>query len=217
MKHILIPPNSGIIRHKISQNISACLIVWHFFSPFCLNPSLSLEIPHKYDGDSNGKSECKWESPPCIFHSVDEVHAEEAGYQSGEHEYDTDTGEHLHHSTHVVVDDVGIGIHGGVEDVGIDVGGLPCLTHLDVYVLYHVCIQFVDGEFELQFRKQVFISSDRSDEIGETVLQSAEGYQIGIVHVAVQVLLSLVDEGAYLLESLQIPYGRGKEETENHD
>ena len=145
-----------------------------FFSYFCSNPGFTLEIPHEEHSDTPRNGECKRKSPPYILHSVDYVHTQQAGYQCGEHEYDADAGEHLHHSAHVVVDDVGVCVHGGIEDVGVDVGGLTRLAHLNVDVLNHVGIQFVDGKFELQLRQEVLVATYGCDEIREAVLQPTQ-------------------------------------------
>ncbi len=179
-------------------------------------PCFALEVPHEEDGDAYGEEECKGEAPRGGFHAVDEIHAEETGDEGREHEDDADAGEHLHDGAHVVVDDVGIGVHRGVENVGIDVGGLACLAHLDADVFYHVCVEFVDGQFELQLGEEVFVAADGGDEVGEAVLQSAQGDEVGVADVAVEVLLGLVDECADLLEPLQVPDCTAEEEAEYH-
>lgn len=132
------------------------------------------EIPHKEDGYTDGKEECKGEAPGDLFHAVYQVHAEEAGNECGEHEDNADAGEHLHDGTHVVVDDIGVSIHRGVEDVGVDIGRLSCLAHLNAHVLYHVCIEFVDGQFELELGEQVLVASNGGDKVGEAVLQATK-------------------------------------------
>ena len=124
-----------------------------------------------------------------MFHSIDQVHSKQTGDQRGEHQDNGDTGKHLHDAAHVVVDNVGIRVHCGIQDVGVDIGGFSSLTHLDVDILDHVGIQLIDGQFEFQLREQVFVASDGSDEIGQTVLQTAEVDEVGIVDVLVEVLL----------------------------
>ncbi len=116
---------------------------------YCLNPRFVLEVPHEGNRDAYRKEECEGEAPSGAFHTVHEVHTKETGDERGEHEDNADAGEHLHHLTHVVVDEVGIGVHRGVEDVGVDVCCLARLAHLDTHVLYHICVQFVNGQLEL--------------------------------------------------------------------
>ena len=118
---------------------------------FCLDPFACSEEPPEAGGDHDADYHGEWEAPPDLFHSADEVHAEEACDECGEHEYDGYGGEHFHDSRHVVVDDVGVGVHCGVEDGVVDGGHLARLAHLDVDVLDHVGVEFVDGEFELEF------------------------------------------------------------------
>ena len=85
-----------------------------------------------------------------MLYAVEEVHAKEAGNQCGEHEHDADGGHGLHHGVSVVVDDAGVGVHCGVEDVGVDVSGLAGLVHLDGHVLNEVGVQLIDGQLELE-------------------------------------------------------------------
>ena len=56
-----------------------------------------------------------------------------------------------HQARHIVVDDVGIGFHRRVEDVGVDIRCLPRLVHLNGDVFNEVGIEFIDRQFELQF------------------------------------------------------------------
>ena len=181
-----------------------------------LNPCFALEIQQEGEGYAYGKHEGEGETPLCGFHAVDEVHAEEAGYECGEHEYDVDAGEHLHDGVHVVVDEIGIGVHRGVEDVCVDVCGFACLTHFDAYVFYHVGVQFVDGEFEFQFGEQVFVASDGGDEVCEAVLQTTECDEVCVADFVVEALFCLVYAHADLLEPLQVPDGAAEEEAEYH-
>ena len=183
---------------------------------FLLYPCFVFEIPHKGNGDANGEEECEGEAPANLLHAVYQVHAEEAGNERGEHQDNADAGEHLHDGAHVVVDDVGISVHCGVKDVSVDVGGLAGLTHFDANVLYHVCVEFVDGQFELEFGEQILVASDGGDEVSEAVLQTAQGDEVGIIDFSVQILLGLVDAGANLFETFQVPDGATEEEAENH-
>ena len=175
-----------------------------------------LEIPHKNDCDTDGEEECEGEAQCSAFHAVHEVHAEEAGYECGEHEDNADAGEHLHDGAHVVVDDVGVCVHRGVEDVGVDVGGLASLTHLNANVLYHVSVKFVDGQFELELGEQVLVASNGSDEVGEAVLKATQRNKIGIAYIAIQILLGFVDAGTNLFEVFQVPDSATEEEAEYH-
>lgn len=59
-------------------------------------------------------------------------------------------GRSLHRVAHVVVDDGRVGVDGRLQDVGVDVGGFACLTHLNVYVFNHVGIEFVDVQLKFQ-------------------------------------------------------------------
>ena len=130
-----------------------------------------------------------------MLHAVDEVHAEEAGYERREHQDNADACEHLHDRTHVVVNQVGVGVHRGVEDVRVDVRCLASLAHLDADVFYHVCVELVDGQFELELREQILIASDGCDEVGEAVLQATQSDKVGVADLAVEVLLCLIDAG----------------------
>ena len=126
------------------QAINSC-------SPPLLEQRLALEVPPEDDDEYYRDEECQGEAPPYMLHAVDKVHTEVAGYEGGEHEDDAPRGHHLHDVRHVVVDDVGIGVHRRVENVGVDEARLAGLTHLDVDVLDEVRVQFVDGQLELQF------------------------------------------------------------------
>ncbi len=172
--------------------------------------------PRRVPDTTNGDNQGEGKSVRAFFHAVDQVHAEEGGNQRWQHHDDTDTGQGTHRGVHVVVDDARIGVHRRFQNVGIDAGGLSRLCHLDVDVFDEVGIQLVHLQLELQLRQQVFVASDRGDEVGEGVLQAAQSYQALVVHAMVQIALGLLDERVDLFQSLQIPYGRGEEETENH-
>ena len=116
-----------------------------------------------------------------MFHAVEEVHPEDAGDERGEHEDDADGSHRFHRLAHVVVDDRSIGVDGGLQDVGVDVGRFTRLTHLNIYVFNHVGIEFVDGQLEFQLGEEHFIATDGGGKVGERVLQSREIDQIGIV------------------------------------
>ena len=168
------------------------------------------------EGDEGGDDECDDESVLAVLHAVDEVHAEEAGHEGGEHEHNRHRGEGTHHGVHVVVDDARVGVHGRLEDVAVDVRRLAGLTHLDVYVFYQVGVQLVDLQLEFQFRQQVLVAAYGGDEIGERVLQTAQADKALVVDVVVEIALGLLDEAVDLFEPFQIPDGRGEEKAENH-
>ena len=83
------------------------------------------------DGDDQGDDK----SERCCLHAVDEVHAEHRGDERRNHQDDSHRRERTHHCIHVVVDDAGVSVHGRLEDVRVDSGGLAGLRHLNVYVL----------------------------------------------------------------------------------
>ena len=166
------------------------------------NPPKETRHCHRYK-QRNGKSE-----GTCL-HAVDEVHTKETGYQRGEHHKNGYRGERTHHCVHVVIDDARIGVHGRFKNVGIDVGGLSRLSHLDIDILDKVGIQLVDLELELQLRQEVLIATDRGDEIGERVLQAAQTDEALVVHLLVEITFRLLYQRTYLLESFQIPHCRG--------
>ena len=169
--------------------------------------SLMSENPPTDNGNQGGQYQRKDKSPWFFLDAVDEVHAEERGYQRGEHHDDGDRRERSDDGVHVVVDNALIGVHRRLQDVAVDVGGLAGLCHLDVHVLNEVGVQFVNLQFELQFRQQRLIASDGGLEIGQRVLQARESDEALVVHLAVEVSLGLVDEHVNLFQPLQIPDG----------
>ena len=179
----------------------------HFSANFLLKKPLETQNPpcdaRNEDGDDNGNEE----SVTALLHAVDEIHAEERGYQRGKHEDDGDRREGTHGGVHVVVDDAGIGVHRRFQDVRIDGGSLAGLRHLDVDVLDEVGVQLVHLQLELQFLQQRLVASDGGDEVGERVLQARKADEALVVDIVVQIVLGLLDEGADLLEPLQVPYG----------
>ena len=118
-----------------------------------LHPLDASEIAVEKEGDDDAADDDRSETVNRRFHTVQEVHAEEAGNQCGKHEDDAHRGHRLHRLRHVVVDDAGVGLHGGIENVRIDARCLACLTHLDVHVFNQVGIKFVDRKLHLQLRK----------------------------------------------------------------
>ena len=101
---------------------------------------------------------------------VDNVHTIETGDERREHQHDIDRREVTHCGIHVVVDDALIGVHRRLQNVGVDVGSLACLRHLDAHIFDKVGIQFVDLQLEFQLLQQVLIATDGSDEEGQRVL-----------------------------------------------
>ena len=95
-------------------------------------------------GDDDGDDQGDDESERCCLHAVDEVHTEHRGDERRNHQDDGDRRERTHHGVHVVVDDAGVGVHGRLEDVRVDGGGLAGLRHLNVYVLDKVVVQLID-------------------------------------------------------------------------
>lgn len=96
-----------------------------------LNPTLPSKKKEGRTGYEEGEAKDKRESPPRVFHAVHQVHTIQTGNQGGEHEDDADGRHGAHHHTHVVVDDIGVGVHRRIENVGIDIGGFACLVHLN--------------------------------------------------------------------------------------
>ena len=140
-----------------------------------------------------------------MLHSVDEVHPVDAGDERGEHEDDAQRGHSLHRVAHVVVDDGRVGVDGRLQDVGVDVGGFACLTHLNVYVFNHVGIEFVDVQLKFQLGEQHFVATDGGGKIGERVLQAREIDEVGIVDGAIQISFGGINNGADLFQTLEIP------------
>ena len=180
------------------------------------NKPFVTEKPPATDRNSYRKDDSDDKSPRLLFHAIDQVHAEHRGDKRRNHHDDGDGGQRTHHGVHIVVDDTLISIHRRLQDVRIDAGRLTGLTHLDVDVLDKVSVKFVDLQFELQFRQQRLVTSDRRDEVGQRVLQTAQADERLIVHLTVQVALGLVDEHRDLLQALQIPDGTGEEQAEDH-
>ena len=116
-------------------------------------------------GDNNRYDYRHDEAEAVFLESVYEVHAEERGDERRQHHDDRHGGERTHHGVHVVVDDGRVGVHRRLEDVRIDVRGLTCLRHLDVYVLDKVGVQLVHLQLELQFGKQRLVASDGCHEV----------------------------------------------------
>ena len=132
---------------------------WVFFLEKALsNPGFPSEDAIEESGDDDGEHNHHGEAPPRGFHAVDEIHSEDARDECGEHEDDGNARHLFHDARHVVVDDAGVGFHCGVKDVGVDVGGFSCLVHLNRDVFDEVGVQFIDGQFELQFGKQGFVA-----------------------------------------------------------
>ena len=59
------------------------------------------------------------------------------------------------------------------------------LRHLNAHVLDEVGIELVHLQFELQLLQQRFVSANRSDEVGERVLQPAQPDEACVVHLLV--------------------------------
>ena len=180
------------------------------------NPRFSAEQGIEHGGYEHGAACHKRESPPRSFHAVDQVHTEDTCDKRGEHQDDGDGSHLLHDARHAIVDDAGVSLHGGVQDVCVNVGSLSGLIHLNGNVLNKVGIHFIDGQFELQLREQRFVATDGGDEIGQTVLQTREPNQVLVVYLSVEVSLGFVHQNTDLLQALQIPHGRGEEEAEHH-
>ena len=124
------------------------------------------EEPRKY-GYQQRNDNSNDETDRVRFHAIDEVHSEETGNQSRQHEDDGHRGQCTHDGVHVVVDNTLVGIHRRLQDVRVDIRRLPCLCHLNRYVLDEVGIQFVNLQLELQLGKQGFIATDGCIEVGE--------------------------------------------------
>jgi len=71
-------------------------------------------------------------------------------------------------------------------------------------------------QLEFQFLEQVLVAADGGDEIGERVLQARQSDKAFVVHLVVEIVLGLLDEGVDLLESFQIPHRAGEEQSEGH-
>ena len=166
--------------------------------------------------DGKRHDERDGEAPGIALQSVGDVHAIQRGDERGRHHDDGDRGQRTHHRVHVVVDDARVGVHGRLQDVRVDAGGLACLRHLDVDVLDEVGVKLVHLQLELQFLQQVLVAADGGDEVGERVLQPGEADEALVVHLVVKVVLGLLDERVDLLQPFEVPHGRGEEEAEDH-
>ena len=180
-----------------------------------LNPTNAPEEPHEEEGDDDGGDDGQGEAPNPMLHAVEQVHTEDAGDECGEHENDAHRGHRFHRLVHVVADDRSVGFDGRFENVGVDVGGFTGLTHLDIDVFNHIGVEFVDGEFELQFGKEGLVAANGSGEVRERVLESRKVDEIGVVDGAIQIALGTIDDGADLFEAFQVPNGARQEETED--
>ena len=132
-----------------------------------LYQSLVAEEPPTHARYADGEDDGDDESPWFFFHAIDEVHAKHRGDQRWYHHDDGDGGQGSHHGVHVVVDDTLVGVHCRLQNVRVDERGLSGLRHLNVDVLNQVCVQFIDLEFEFQFREQSLIASDGGLEVSE--------------------------------------------------
>ena len=180
-----------------------------------LYPGLAAEQPIEYARHDKREDDNEQEAPPRILQSRHEVHTEDAGDERGKHE-DNGHGSHLFHdASHIIIDNAGVGLHGRVENVGVDIRRLAGLVHLDGDVLDEVGVEFVHGEFEFQFGEEGLVATNGGNEIGQAVLQSGESDEVFVVNAVVEVALGLFDEDADLLQALQIPYGSGEEQAEN--
>ena len=146
-----------------------------------LNPADAPEEPNKENGDDDGSGDGDGEPPRPMFHAVEQVHTEDAGDERGEHENDAHRGHRFHRLVHVVADDRSVGFDGRFENVGVDVGGFTSLTHFDIDVFDHIGVEFVDGEFELQFGKEGLVAANGGGEVRERVLESRKVDEIGVV------------------------------------
>ena len=111
---------------------------------FKSEPLVAAEPPQGCHGGEYREDDGDDETPAPRLHAVDEVHTEERGNERREHDNHVERREQTHHTVHVVVDDIGIGVHRRVENVGVDVGGLTGLLHLDVHVLDEFGVKFID-------------------------------------------------------------------------
>ena len=135
-----------------------------------LYQSLVAEEPPTHARYADGEDDGDDESPWFFFHAIDEVHAKHRGDQRWYHHDNGDGGQGTHHSVHVVVDDTLIGVHCRFQNVRVDECGFAGLRHLNVDVLNQVGVYFVNLQFELQFRQQRLVATDRSIKIGKGVL-----------------------------------------------
>ena len=77
-----------------------------------LNPVDFAEIPNEEPRDEDWTTDGEREAPYPKLDACVEVHAEDAGYERGEHEDDAHRSHRLHRLAHVVVDDCRVGING---------------------------------------------------------------------------------------------------------
>ena len=132
-----------------------------------LYQSLVAEEPPTHARYADGEDDGDDESPWFFFHAIDEVHAKHRSDQRRYHHNDGDGCQGTHHGVHVVVDDALVGVHRRFQNIGVDKRRLAGLCHLNINIFDEVGIQFVDLEFELQFREQRFVASDGGLEVGE--------------------------------------------------
>ena len=165
------------------NNIILFSVVMHDF--YTLYQSFPAQQPPRSPRNNHRDDDGDDKPPRTGLHAVDEVHAEEARDERGKHHDDAHRGQRTHHGIHVVVDDARIGLHRRFQDVGIDVGGFACLRHLNAHVFDEVGIELVHLQFELQLLQQRFVSANRSDEVGERVLQPAQPDEAFVVHLLV--------------------------------
>ena len=123
----------------------------------------------------------------------------------------------LHDGAHVVVDDAGIGFHGGVENVGVNIGGFTGLVHLDGNVFNQVGVEFVDGQFELELGKERLVATYGGYKISQAVLQARKADEVFIVNFLVEIALRLFNQDGDLLKPLQIPYRGGEEQASDRN
>ena len=132
-----------------------------------LNKPFMPEYEPCSDRNSHRKHHCEDKSPCRIFHAVYQVHTEQRGDERGAHHHDRHRRQRTHHRIHIIINNGRIGVHRRLQDVGVDLGGLGGLRHLDVHVLDEVGIEFVDLQFELQLLQQVLVAADGGLEVGE--------------------------------------------------
>ena len=134
------------------------------------NPCALAEQPIENSSD-NERSQHHYGEAPCPkLHAVDEVHTKQTGDKRREHQDNANTGHLLHHVRHIIVDNIGVSIHCRIKNVWVDIGGFPCLIHLNVDILDEVSVQLIHRELELQFTQQCFVTTNGGDEVGQTIL-----------------------------------------------
>ena len=136
------------------------ILLFVIFIVLFLNQMLEPEEPPRTDGDEYGDDDGNEESEGGRLHAIDEVHTKKRGYERRKHEDDTHGGKRTHHGIHVIIDDTSIGLHRGIKNFRIDTRRFSRLTHLDVYVLDEVSIQFVNLQLELQLEQKGLVATD---------------------------------------------------------